>query len=119
VERAPDLLTLGKAAPRWRVHLCFGPNCSPRGSQALFPILQQAIADAGLTDQVEVIASTCRNRCDYGPSMNVYPGPTFYNELTPEAIEEIVREHLVGGHPVARWFFRPSLFNPGRARSAS
>ena len=49
--------------------------------------------------------------------MNVYPGPVFYNELTPEAIEEIVREHLRDGHPVARWFFRPKIANrssPGR-----
>ena len=81
------------------------------------PVLTQAIADAGLTGQVEVIASTCRDRCDYGPSMNVYPGPTFYNQLTEEAIEEIVSEHLAAGRPVARWFFRPVLIRPGRARS--
>ena len=119
MERAPSLLNTARGTPRWRVHLCFGPNCSPRGSQALLPVLQQAIAAAGIADQVEVIASTCRNRCDYGPSMNVYPGPTFYNQLTPEAIEEIVREHLAGGHPVARWFFRPTLIRPSRARPAS
>jgi len=47
--------------------------------------------------------------------MNVYPGPVFYNNLTPEAIEEIVREHLVGGRPVARWFFRPKLVKVGDA----
>ncbi len=108
-----------RAAPRWRVHLCFGPNCTPRGSQALLPILQQAIQDAGIADEVEVIASTCRNRCDYGPSMNVYPGPTFYNQLTGEAIEEIVWEHLAAGRPVPRWFFRPSLVGSGKVRSAS
>lgn len=73
----------------------------------MLPVLRDAIARAGIADQVEVIASTCRNRCDYGPSMNVYPGPTFYNELTPEAIEEIVTEHLAGGRPVERWLFRP------------
>lgn len=70
-------------------------------------MLEAAIARAGIASEVEVIASTCRNRCDYGPSMNVYPGPTFYNELTAEAVEEIVTEHLAGGRPVERWFFRP------------
>jgi (2Fe-2S) ferredoxin len=48
--------------------------------------------------------------------MNVYPGPTFYNQLTSEAIEEIVREHLVAGRPVARWFFRPAVVGGGRSR---
>jgi (2Fe-2S) ferredoxin len=77
-------------------------------------VLQQAIAEAGLDDEVEVIASTCRNRCDFGPSMNVYPGPTFYNHLTEEAVREIVWEHLVAGRPVARWFFRPPMIRPAK-----
>ena len=93
----------------YRVHLCFGPNCSPRGSRALMPVLEAALAREGLSGRVEVIATTCRDRCDYGPSMNVYPGPVFYNELTPEAIEEIVVEHLKHGRPVDRWRFRPKL----------
>ena len=100
-----------EAAPSYRVHLCFGPNCTPRGSRALLPVLEAAVAAEGIGDRVEIIASTCRDRCDYGPSMNVYPGPVFYNELTPEAIEEIVREHLRDGRPVARWFFRPKITN--------
>lgn len=72
---------------------------------------------AGIADRVEIIATTCRDRCDYGPSMNVYPGPVFYNELTAEGIEEIVTEHLVGGRPVGRWLFRPHAERePGRPR---
>ena len=105
--RPADQAQTQAAGASYRVHLCFGPNCSPRGSRDLLPVLEAAIARAGIGDRVEVIATTCRDRCDYGPSMNVYPGPVFYNELTPEAIEEIVREHLAGGRPVARWFFRP------------
>ena len=89
------------------MHLCFGPNCTPRGSRALLPVLEAALANAGIADRVEVLATSCRNRCDYGPSMNVYPGPVFYNHLTAEAIDEIVREHLVGGKPVERWLYQP------------
>ena len=102
------------AEARYRVHLCFGPNCTPRGSRDLLPVLEAAVARAGLADRVEIIATTCRDRCDCGASMNVYPGPTFYNELTPEAIEEIVREHLGNGRPVPRWFFRPKPIRPTR-----
>lgn len=98
-----------RSATTYRVHLCFGPNCSPRGSRALLPVLEAAIAREGLSGTVEVTVATCRDRCDYGPSMNVYPGPVFYNELTPEAIEEIVREHFGAGRPVNRWFFRPKV----------
>lgn len=97
---------------RYRVHLCFGPNCTPRGGRSLLPVLEAAVERAGLGDRVEVIVATCRNRCDYGPSMNVYPGPVFYNGLGPDAVEEIVEEHLRGGRPVARWFFRPTPIRP-------
>jgi (2Fe-2S) ferredoxin len=111
-EASPSVAADEAAGGRYRVHLCFGPHCTPRGSRALLPVLEEAVARAGLTDRVEVVATTCRDRCDYGPSMNVYPGPTFYNGLTPEAIEEIVREHLAADRPVPRWFFRPK---PARA----
>ena len=94
---------------QYRVHLCFGPNCTGRGSPALLPVLEQAVAEAGLAERVEILATTCRNRCDYGPSLNVYPGPVFYNEVDAEAIREIVERHLSRGEIVDRWLFRPKL----------
>lgn len=94
---------------RYRVHLCFGPNCSERGSKQLWPRLEAAISEAGLSSEVELLATTCRNRCDYGPSLNVYPGPVFYNGITAEAVNEIVHEHLGQGRVCQRWVFRPKL----------
>ena len=94
---------------QYRVHLCFGPNCSGRDSKALLPILEQAVAQAGITDRVEILATTCRNRCDFGPSLNVYPGPVFYNQVDDEAIRDIVACHLVRGVVADRWVFRPKL----------
>jgi (2Fe-2S) ferredoxin len=92
-----------------RLHLCFGPNCTQYGSRALLPVLEQAIHEAGLDGQVEVLATTCRNRCDDCPSLNVYPGPVFYNRIDDEAIHEIVVEHLVGGKIAERWLYRPRI----------
>jgi (2Fe-2S) ferredoxin len=114
-----ELPETGANGSSYRVHLCLGPNCGGRGSHGLLAALEAAIAREGLQDEIEVLATGCRNRCDYGPSMNVYPGPVFYNELTPEAIEEIVREHLAGGRPVERWIFRPRLVGKRGGRSLS
>ena len=93
----------------YRVHLCFGPNCTERGSRALMPILERAVREAGLSDRVEVLATTCRNRCDDGPSLNVYPGPVFYNLLDRTAICEIVDRHLGHGAVADQWLFRPKI----------
>ena len=99
----------------YRVHLCFGPNCSGRGSRALLAVLEQAVQHAGLSHRVEILATTCRNRCDYGPSLNVYPGPVFYNQVDADAIREIVERHLKHGEIAGRWLFRPTL-EVGRRR---
>lgn len=89
----------------YRVHVCLGPNCSGRGSNSLLQYLERAVATAGLTSKVEIIVATCRDRCDWGPSINVYPGPIFYNRITEAAIDEIVREHFLNDRPVDRWLF--------------
>ena len=104
-----DGFPVADAERQYRVHLCFGPNCTGRESPALLPILERAVAEAGLAGQVEVLATTCRNRCDYGPSLNVYPGPVFYNQVDEPAIREIVERHLKHGEIVERWLFRPRL----------
>jgi len=93
------------------VHLCVGPNCTARGSRELLNVLETAVEQAGLTSKVEITASTCRNRCEIGPSVNVYPGPFFYREVTPEAIKRIVKEHLVGGQPVEDHLVKIALPN--------
>jgi (2Fe-2S) ferredoxin len=73
------------------------------------PILEQTVREMRLTDCVEVLATTCRNRCDYGPSLNVYPGPVFYNLLNGTAIRQIVEIHLNSGSVVEQWLYRPKL----------
>ncbi len=97
------------AERRYRVHLCFGPNCTERGSNSLLPVLEQAVIEAGLAGNVEILATTCRDRCDYGPSLNVYPGPVFYNQVDEAAIRDIVKRHLAGNEVVDRWLFRPKI----------
>lgn len=75
----------------------------------MLPVLLEAVQASGLADRVEILATTCRNRCDYGPSMNVYPGPIFYNDLDSEAIIAIVDEHLDRGAIVERHLFKPKV----------
>lgn len=93
----------------YRVHLCCGPTCTRFGPKELLTALEEEIEAQGLGSRVSIQLSACRNRCEQSPSLNVYPGPVFYNRLTPDGVRRIVRQHLTGGEPVAEFLFRPGL----------
>lgn len=97
----PDWLKELEPASRYRVHVCFGKNCTPNGADAVWNTFRDELSRVGLTAEVELIATSCRSRCELGPSVNVYPGPVTYGEMTPERVREVVARHLVsGGSPI-------------------
>lgn len=68
--------------------------------------LKQAVKAAGLNGRVRVNHSGCLDQCGYGPMVVVYPENVWYWGVQPADVDEIVREHLVGGRPVQRLIYR-------------
>lgn len=84
--------------------VCTGPRCSPDGaSQDLFDSLGEKFKAAGLNEgelRVKRSRVGCFAACKGGPVMCVQPDGTWYYNVTPENMDRIVAQHLVGGRVV-------------------
>ncbi len=95
----------------YRRHLlvCTGPRCTADGeSQALFDSLGAIFKAAGLDQgdlRVKRSRVSCFAACRGGPILCVQPDGIWYYNITPENLQRVVREHLVGGRPVEDLIF--------------
>jgi len=64
----------------------------------------------------------CLRICAEGPILLVWPDGVVYGGVTPERIEAILRQHVVGGVPVKAWILKQMPFseplNAARAPAA-
>lgn len=91
----------------YKMHLliCGGTGCKASESDEIKKRLNQLIHDLGLADEVQVVLTGCFGFCEKGPIVKVLPDNTFYVQVTPNDVVEIVEEHIVKGRPVKRLLY--------------
>jgi len=78
------------------------PCCSARGSGHVLDALRREIRVRGLESEVQITTCGSLGLCESGPNMVVYPEGTWYSEVTPEDVQEIVPSHFQKVTPVER-----------------
>jgi (2Fe-2S) ferredoxin len=75
--------------------------CSARGSVKLRDYMKAKVKALGL-ERVRVNASGCLDRCEFGPTMVIYPEGVWYRYESRADVDEIVETHLIHGGRVER-----------------
>jgi bidirectional [NiFe] hydrogenase diaphorase subunit len=78
------------------IRCCMAAGCMSSNSEAVKKNLEQAVKDAGLSEEVEVRGVGCMKLCCEGPLVGVDPKGALYEKVTPEDVVELVNT-LKGG----------------------
>lgn len=92
---------------KFKMHIlvCGGTGCRASESDGIVANLKQELTAKGLENEVQVILTGCFGFCEKGPIVKIMPDNTFYVQVKPEDVVEIVNEHIIKGRKVLRLLY--------------
>ncbi len=91
------------------ISLCAGTGCQSSKSLVIRDKFLKVLKEKKALDKVSIVTTGCHGLCALGPIIQVFPEGIFYTGVTPDDVEKIVDEHIIGGKPVKELVYKETI----------
>lgn len=91
----------------YKMHMmvCGGTGCRASQSDTIVEKMKKELEYRSLDEDIQVVITGCFGFCEKGPIVKMLPDNTFYTQVKPDDITEIIDEHIIKGRKVNRLLY--------------
>ncbi len=97
--------SIEKEINKHHILICAGTGCTSSKSDLVRKKLEKEIKKRNLQEDVKVFKTGCFGFCKLGPIIVVHPDRTFYVQVSPDDVDDIISDHIQNGKLVDRLLY--------------